>query len=57
MADMKKPEKGGKPKKIKANGPPGGKFTPGERMRQGKSVTEWSAEINREHEKGTKRSQ
>lgn len=56
MADMKKPEKGGKPKKITASGPAGGKFTPGERAKAGKSITEWAAEINKEHQNGTKRS-
>ena len=31
MADMKPPEKGGKPKRIEAKGPPGGPYTPGAR--------------------------
>ena len=31
MADMKPPERGGKPKKIEAKGPPGGPYTPGAR--------------------------
>ena len=31
MADMKPPERGGKPKRIEAKGPPGGPYTPGAR--------------------------
>ncbi len=56
MADMKKPKSGGKPKKITASGPAGGKYTPGERAKAGMSITEWSTKINEEHRKGTKRS-
>jgi len=32
----KKPEKGGKPKRIETENPPGGPYTPGEKKRKGK---------------------
>jgi hypothetical protein len=57
MSEMKKPESGGKPKKITGKGKPGGPRTPGARAEAGKSITEWAKEISDENKNGTRRSQ
>jgi len=56
MSDMRKPETGGKPKKITTKNTPGGPATPGARSKSGKTIRELAKESTDENENGTSRS-
>lgn len=51
MTEMKKPESGGKPKRITTKNKPGGPSTPG-----AKSIKQLAEESTRENKEGTSRS-